>query len=679
MLFGRWFGPYSSKEKKLLSAFLGKVPRVRANTDGRGVAIESMSGSRLGRFNLDLAIGPADPGFGHWLRERIRTTLVDSKNHPSFKGNLWPALFAAPVHVLFGIEGTPLLQEFDPHGAALYTKWLGSSTNLIVRVVPVERGSELLGTSRYVACHTQNACCCVCMSFCPSLSLDLFTFVVLLCFCVFGCVAELARTVKGSDLAELVKLVVAAQGAAVKHTPLSVLLMSAVLRSATSTTWAALLALYTDQVRLAAELVLGGNSAPCLLDLFDAMCYAINKLPHESLTALSGVFTPAALSKMLGITSGFIASAPNAINAVRYLFEAIMPRPRDPGFAALVHASGLFGACTKLLGTYATTDPSVRDCGSIKCQGIKRLAELLADLLWVLVGDKADTSHHNSAMSALLDDNVVDIALWCFIEIVLGANEAFYVPTKDAQAVAVFLYSATQLLATMRPKDVAVSRRFLAQVVPYVGGLLELAHYKCASINLLDAFTAQGLFEVLDEETAKRVAGTMVDVIMEEKPNSRRLEKAAVVAGRAPTGVLRHLAGNAQELVAKLDVAYEHKVPHFKDFVALLLVACKGTPEAQQAAEVVMNYLERQSVIAKSSASNLNLLFKLAKAIGDVAPDMKDRLVAWCHTVKSTKSTAAPKWLLKFVAGLPTLPTKRKADDTGDATTKRDKKDNEEK
>jgi hypothetical protein len=485
------------------------------------------------------------------------------------------------------------------------------------------------------------------------------------------------------------------------------LMTAALLRTApkpSGPSWQAtlpLLKVYKDLIQRAAEIVLGSNSA-FSMELFDAMCCALGKLPHETLESLGGVFTPAVLTKMLTITSGLVGSAPTQptyypAKAVCDLFRAITPLPRNDNFAEKVLESGLFKACTKLVSVSANMDPSVRDCGSTKC-----LTDLMGQLLWLLVGDKGDKAsapRYVAVMDAMLGDNeaskaqqggaskaqqVIGIAVECYTEIASGANEPFGMPAKEAQVVGGFLDSAIKLLAAMRPKVVEAasesdptSRRFMEQVAPHLDDMLELLVKYKPSINILEGFTKNGLFGVLDTNAAKHVVATALEV-MEAEPGSRQSEKAACLLVGAPVGVVRQFAGNAPGLVTKLGWVTESNVPRFKAFVAFLLVACKDTHEAQRASEALMTYLERPSVFMRTTA-NLDSLVNLAKAVesciplvegggggggggGEVEPDMKDRLVKWCRdVVAATNATTTPARLSKFLTTLVSKPSKRKA------------------
>ena len=483
------------------------------------------------------------------------------------------------------------------------------------------------------------------------------------------------------------------------------LMTAALLRTApkpSGPSWRAtlpLLKVYKDLIQRAAEVVLGSNSA-FSMELFDAMCCALGKLPHEMLESLGGVFTPAVLTKMLTITSGLVGSAPTQptyypVKAVCELFRATTPLPRNPNFAEVVLASGLLEACTKLVLVSADMDPSVRDSGSTKC-----LTDLMCQLLWLLVGDKCDKAsapRYAAVMDAMLGGNeaskaqqggaskaqqVIGIAVECYTEIASGANEPFGMPAKEAQVVGGFLDSAIKLLAAMRPKGVEAasdptSRRFMEQVAPHLEELLELVHKYKPSINILEACTKNGLFGVLDTNAAKHVVATTLKV-MEAEPGSRQSEKAACLLVGAPAEVVRQFAGKAQELVTKLGWVSQLNVPRFKAFVAFLLVACKDTHEAQHASEALMTYLERPSVFMRTTA-NLDSLVNLAKAVesciplvegggggggggGEVEPDMKDRLVKWCRdVVAATNATTTPARLSKFLTTLVSKPSKRKA------------------
>lgn len=696
-VFHGWFGlGRLGDAKNMLAACLGiDVAPARA---GVGVSIESLVGLPLGKFWLSpeeaaRLVGILGtnglPEFGRTIREHVLVALTRS----TYADNVWPELLSLPLHLFKDGKGddVDVLQEYDPKGdSASWAKWLQGKTPLL-RVTPFVDGPKLMRTSCFVLF-------CLVASLNDSwlhsnlYGLHGWFYVLFLHLCT-----ELASSERGSDVQSelkiLVKLGLASQHGAVRYTPVGLRLMTAaLLRTApkpSGPSWQPslpLLKLYKDLVQRAAELVLGANSASSM-ELFDAMCCALGKLPHEMLESLGGVFTPAVLTKMLTITSGLVGSAPTQptyypVKAVCELFRATTPLPRDDNFAEEVLASGLLEACTELVSVSASMDPSVRDCGSTKC-----LTDLMGQLLWLLVGDKASAPRYAAVMDAMLGDNkgggaskaqqVIGIAVEFFIEIASGANEPFGMPAKEAQVVGGFLDSAIKLLAAMRPKGVEAasdptSRRFMEQVAPHLDGLLGLVHKYKPSINILEACTKNGLFGVLDTDAAEHVVATTLEV-MEAEPGSRQSEKAACLLVGAPAEVVRQFAGKAQELVTKLGWVSECNVPRFKAFVAFLLVACKDTHEAQHAPEALMTYLERPSVFMRPTV-NLDSLVNLAKAIDEVAPDMKDRLVKWCRDVVAA-TTATPTRLLKFLTTLVSKPSKRKAVKDEPTPAKRNKDD----
>ena len=718
-VFHGWLGLHFEDAKRMLAACLGiggiDVAPVRA---GVVVSIESMLGLPLGKFLLSpeeaaRLVGILGtnglPEFGRTIREHVRVALTRS----TYADNVWPELLSLPLHLFKHGEGddVDVLQEYDPKGdSTSWAKWLQGKTPLL-RVAPFVDSTKLMRTFCFAL-----FCLVVCLndSWLHSNLYGLHGWfnVLFLHLCT-----ELASSERGpdvhSELKILVKLGLASQHSAVRYTPMGLSLMTAaLLRTApkpSGPSWRAtltLLKVYKDLIQRAAEVVLGSNSA-FSMELFDAMCCALGKLPHEMLESLGGVFTPAVLTKMLTITSGLVGSAPTQptyypVKAVCELFRATTPLPRNLDFAEEVFKSGLLEACTELVSVSASMDPSVRDSGSTKC-----LTDLMGQLLWLLVGDKASAPRYVAVMDAMLGDNeaskaqqggaskaqqVIGIAVECYIEIAFGANEPFGMPAKEAQVVGGFLDSAIKLLAAMRPKGVEAasdptSRRFMEQVAPHLEELLELVHKYKPSINILEACTKNGLFGVLDTNAAKHVVATTLKV-MEAEPGSRQSEKAACLLVGAPAEVVRQFAGKAPELVTKLGRVSQLNVPRFKAFVAFLLVACKDTHEALHASEALMTYLERPTVFMLRTA-NLDSLVKLAKAIesciplvegggggggGEVAPDMKDRLVEWCRRCVRTRDNI-PAQLLKFLTTLVSKPSKRKAVIKDEPPAKRSNKD----
>jgi hypothetical protein len=492
-------------------------------------------------------------------------------------------------------------------------------------------------------------------------------------------VLVLARTCDGTNMTDLVKLFVASQHNSVVNTPTSLYLMTAILRSARSTTSRPVLELYNTVVTRACEFVCAHKAAQGTMNLFDAMCFAITELPPPtSSSRLRIVFTPTVLTGMLNIASGFAQSAPTypsdgRVDAISTLVESFVPKPRDDGYAVLVDDSGLLPACTKLLETVAAEDSTVI-----------RFNRLLELLVWLLGGDKNHAARCKSVMDTILDSNVVHILARAFVRIgpPFGPPAAPPAAPDDVRKVSNFFETAADVLNHVRPtKGVSAaqdptSTRFIAQVVPHLPALVQRARIeeKCIYIKVLAILAKQGLFGQLGTDASRRVVDTMMDVVRQERFNTKRSNTALCVLQEAPPEIMRQFAERVPEFVSRLS-ALPIGMPGCNGFTGFILFmfkscsgtcngTCNGTDEARQVISDLMGFLEKHT--CKIAAANLNTLFKMAYEIGKEAPSMKDRLVVWCQTVTQVNNAKVPSWLQKLLA---LSPSKRKTDDSKTTAT----------
>lgn len=500
-----------------------------------------------------------------------------------------------------------------------------------------------------------------------------FGVCVLCCDVKLVC-SVLARTylTGGEVMADMVKLFVASQHNSVVNTPTSVYLMKALLRSVSeaSTTPRPVLALQNTLVRRVCEFVLATKAAPGTMDLFDALCAALPALSDPMRMALRNVLTPTALKGLVDVATGFARSAPtyrsgDRVEAVGVLVDSFVPKPRENEYAVLVDDSGLLPACTELLSVVAAEDSTVI-----------RFSRLLESLMWLLGGDENHAARCKSVMDAILDSNVVHILARAFVRI--GPPFGQEAAPDDVRKVSNFFETAADVLNHVRPtKGVSAaqdptSTRFIAQVVPHLPALVQRARIeeKCIYIKVLAILAKQGLFGQLGTDAATRVVDTMMDVVRQERINTKRSKAALCVLQEAPPEIMRQFAARVPEFVSRL-TALPIGTPGINGFTGFILFllkscsgTCNGTDEARQVILDLMGFLEKHT--CKITAANLETLFKIACEIGEEAPSMKDRLVAWCQTFTQVNNAKVPSWLQK----LPALsPSKRKTDDSTTTTT----------